>query len=663
MSNVWKPSARSDILLRRTYSRPLDGGGFETRADIIARVILHQRWLWERALGDVPLNDEQNAELAEISDLMMSYKASVSGRTLWLGGTDISRRREASQFNCSFLRVETVFDLVDAFWLLLQGCGVGFEPVRGNLSGFTIPAEIEIIRSQRHKMAAQKGREHTTETLVDGVWHLTIGDSAEAWAKSLGKIAAQKKKFHKIILDFSQIRPAGYRLKGYGWISSGDETFHHALTEICKIMSRKAGKLLSRIDIMDVMNWVGTTLSSRRSAEIAVVPHGDPEWMEFAKAKRDHFEHNPQRRMSNNSLLFYRHPGRDGIANIFDMMQAAGGSDPGFINVEQALRRADYFAGPNPCAEILLPNKGFCNLVEVNLSRFNGDLVSLYRAYHLMARANYRQTCVNLKDGILQAAWHENNEFLRLCGVGPTGVVGWEHQSRADVWDGLKEAARAGADSMADELGLPRAKNVTTVKPSGTQSKIMDTTEGVHRPLGRFIFNNVRFSSNDPYVDELRQAGYRIKPDPYDSDGMLVTFPVDNSGIDFDEVGGRFVNLEPAVSQLERYKLLMGSYVDHNCSITVSYDPSEAPAIVDWLDANWDHVVGVSFLYRTDPTKTAEDLGFPFLPQEVVEEATFRAYVAELSALATRGAAPGEVEAEFEVDAGGECSSGACPIR
>ena len=36
---------------------------------------------------------------------------------------------------------------------------------------------------------------------------------------------------------------------------------------------------------------------------------------------------------------------------------------------------------------------------------------------------------------------------------------------------------------MADELGMKRPKNVTCVKPSGTLSKIMDATEGMHRPL------------------------------------------------------------------------------------------------------------------------------------------------------------------------------------
>lgn len=117
------PSTRAEIITRRTYNRPLNTEGtiFETWKDTIDRVIDHQVWLWERARGGVELTDENWAELYELEQLMLDRKVLCSGRTLWLGGTDIAKRREASQFNCSFTEVETVYDLVDVLWLLLQG--------------------------------------------------------------------------------------------------------------------------------------------------------------------------------------------------------------------------------------------------------------------------------------------------------------------------------------------------------------------------------------------------------------------------------------------------------------------------------------------------------------------------------------------------------------
>jgi len=117
-----EPSIRAQVITRRTYSRPTDdtGKNFETWAETISRVIDHQQWLWERALGR-DLNDLEYAELYDLEQLMLDRKVLTSGRTLWLGGTDVAKTREASQFNCSFTEVETVYDVVDILWLLLQG--------------------------------------------------------------------------------------------------------------------------------------------------------------------------------------------------------------------------------------------------------------------------------------------------------------------------------------------------------------------------------------------------------------------------------------------------------------------------------------------------------------------------------------------------------------
>lgn len=974
-------SARAEAVYRRTYSRPMDSG-FEQWSDTVDRVIRHQRWLWQRALGDVPLQKKQQEELEELRVLLLARKASVSGRTLWLGGTSVSKRREASMFNCAFTKVETVHDVVDAFWLLLQGCGVGFEPKVGTLNGFTRQMDVELVRSQRHLLEQTRGREHNLEsyTSAEGrsIWTISIGDSAESWAKAVGKLLAGKRSADVLRLDFQQIRPAGERLAGYGWISSGDETFAPALEKIAGVLNRRSGQLLTRMDILDILNLLGTTLSSRRSAEIALVPYGDREWRDFALAKKDFWLHgNEHRQQSNNSLLFYQKPTRGQLEDFFDLMREGGGSEPGFVNGEAAKKRAPWFSGCNPCvpgdtpiltdkgyvpikdrvglptlvwngeqlsevapfstgvnplvevklsdgtslkctlyhewilvggvrvmaeelragdrlekfampfiqggedyaidaysqgfyagdgnkerdfswiyepkyavcsrligkvgpdtayerrrwdhgpmfeknfvpvngsrnyclnwlagvldadgtvtrdingnglqlasidkdfllqvrlmltrlgvrakvvagikagmrvmpdgrggcaeyfckdgwrllignydtynlmqnglvfnrlkvhseapqrdarrfvlveevvqlenfeetfcfteskanrgtfngivtgqcAEILLPNKGFCNLVEINLSAFNGEWECLLKAVHLLSRANYRQTCVNLRDGVLQSAWHENNEFLRLCGVGVTGVVGWSWQGSEWHWNAVREMAQASANNMADELGLPKSKAVTTIKPSGTLSKVMDTTEGIHKPLGKYIFNNVRFSKHDPLVKQLRKAGYKVFNDPTSTDAVLVTFPVVYEDVTFDTVNEIEVNIESAVAQLERYKCVMENYVDHNCSITISYDLNEVPAIIDWLLKNWDIYVGVSFIYRNDPTKTAADLGYLYLPQEVVTKTAYDTYVAGLRELTFASGKAKEGDNEYEIDTGGECSSGACPIR
>jgi len=666
MKNYQEFSTRANVITRRTYNRPKEDGTFETWQETVDRVVEHQRWLWERAKGST-LESDEVAELDALRQLMLDRKATVSGRTLWLGGTDVSKTREASQFNCSFGRVETVHDIVDAMWLLLQGCGVGFEPVVGTLNGFAKAVEIKTVRSAKMLGDAKGCPNNQSWVSVDEIgqkiYHLKIGDSAEAWAKAAGKLFAMKEAVDTVVLDFTEVRAAGERLKGYGWISSGDETVAVAFNKICDLLNGRAGQLLTRIDILDVLNHLGTTLSSRRSAEIALMPVSDPEVDDFISAKKDFWLHsNEHRQQSNNSIVFHKKPTKWELSYIFDKMVEAGGSEPGFINAESAKKRAPHFKGVNPCAEILLGNKSFCNLVEVDWGKFLDDFAGLQKAVEVVARANYRQTCVNLDDGVLQRSWHELNEFLRLCGVGATGIVKFldHHTGKHNLevmLQALRNSAKMGANSMADELGLPRAKLVTTVKPSGTLSKIMDTTEGVHKPLGKYVFNNVTFSKYEEIIPTLVNAGYRVFDKPFELDSVLVTFPVVYDDVKFDVVGGKEVNLESAINQLNRYKLMMDHYVDHNCSVTISYDVSEVPLIIDWILDNWDTYVGVSFIYRNDPTKTAEDLGYAYLPQEVVSEEVYHSYVSTLM--------PVDLTALTSTDdlSDEACSTGACPIR
>lgn len=651
-------STRAQVITRRTYNRPLsdDGKVFETWQETVSRVIDHQQWLWERAARR-ELTDLEFAELYDLEQLMLDRKVSMSGRSLWLGGTTVAQKREASQFNCSFTEVETVYDIVDCLWLLLQGCGVGFKPVVGTLNGFSKPIKnIRVIRSTRTSKGGDEDNKETWDNDTK-TWTIQVGDSAEAWAKSVGKLMAGKYPAKELVLDFSQLRPAGERLKGYGWISSGDSAISTAYVAIAKILNGRSDSLLTRMDILDIVNWLGTILSSRRSAEIALFEYGQPEWEEFATGKKDWWLHgNSHRQQSNNSLVFKEKPSYVDLRKIFDLMEDAGGSEPGFINAVEATRRAPWFAGCNPCVEILLGNKSFCNLTETDIGKFKGDTAGLHEAIRLAARANYRQTCVNLNDGILQESWHLNNYFLRLCGVGLTGIAKRPDMGGYD-YEYLKRTATAAAIGMADELDLPSPKNITCVKPSGTLSKIMDTTEGIHKPLGKYIINNVQFSKYDPVVDKLRAANYNVINHPTDDSGVLISFPVRWDDVPFHKVNGKEVNLDSAVEQLEKYKLIQTSWTQQNTSVTISYGLDEVEDIIKWLLNNWDCYVGVSFIYRTDPSMTAKDLGYLYLPQEVVSEQDYNDYVKLLQPVSL------EDTNSFDEIVAEDCSTGSCPIK
>lgn len=676
-------STRAQIITRRTYNRPLneEGTEFETWEQTVDRVIKHQRWLWERAITqkswpDMPLNDLtedmhewlklnpiQEIELEKLRELLLERKVAVAGRTFWLGGTEIARTIAMSQFNCAAINAETVHDIVDIFWALLNGSGMGFRPVPGTLTGFrkVIP-KITIIESVR--TPEQKGTEFNLETIESGVWYIKVGDSAIAWAKSVGKILAGKYDVKELILDFSEIRGGGKRLRNYGWLSQGSKGLQDAYIKIVNIMNRRADSLLSTIDILDVVNLLGTVLSTRRSAQISILNYSSPDWHEFATAKNNIFSFNSSvktglehRTQSNNSILFEKKPSYEELSDMMYMMDRGGKGEPGLINGENLRRRAPWATLMNPCAEILLPAKGgTCNLVTIDLGKFHGNNSGLYEAARTIARANYRQTCIDFRDGIMQESWSLNADHLRLCGVSLMGIVKRPDMEAYD-YRRLQRIITAATASMAEELNMPYAKNSTTIKPEGTISKCYDSTEGMHKPLGKYIFNNVAFSIHDPLIEVLRTAKYRVFPHPFDSTAMLVTLPIAYEDVDFDIVNGKEVNLESAVSQLIRYKMLMDNYCDQNVSCTISYDKEELSEIIDWLFNNWDSYVAVSFLKRNDPSKTAKDLGYPYLPQEVVTKEGYYEYVSSLL--------------EIDLDSNNSheelledgCATGVCPIR
>ncbi len=672
------PSARAEAVTRRTYNRPLDETGntletWEQTANRATRV--HHETLWKGAGGN-----PNYEELEELFELVHSRRALVSGRTLWLGGTEYSTSRACSQFNCAYTRGQTVYEFVDIFWLLLNGCGVGERPIAGTLHGFLKPiTKLDIIESTRDADYRGKPTNSFTAPSAENGYHWTIkiGDSAEAWAKSLGKLLNPPTcAVTKLTIDFSDVRGPGKRLKGYGWVCNGSAPLQRAYIAIFEIMNSKAGDLLDEIDLMDVINWLGTVLSSRRSAQITLMDYNHPRWEQFARAKTAHWtctvcgnedtggkffckcggRTNAHRQQSNNSLVFWHKPTKREIRDIMQMIWDCGGSEPGFINGVAARNRAPWFDGLNPCGEILLQSRGFCNLVTTAVSKFGDNFSGLLRALYIMGRANYRQTCVSLTDGVLMQEWHQTNAALRLCGMSLTGIAQapWLTDYQIKM---MRNAAIEGTYSMAAELGLPKPKLVTTIKPEGTGSKIIDTTEGLHKPLGRFIFNWIIFPAADPMVGMLAECGYRVIDHPNDTQSRLVCFPVDYTGCRFDMHGKKHINTDTATDQLDVYRRWNTLWTDHNSSVTVSWDITELDDIVEWLYRYWNDFVAVSWCTRNDPTKTAKDLGYAYLPQEVVEESSFLEYTSALQSVDW-----GRLHGIHDLTMT-DCASGQCPVR
>jgi ribonucleoside-triphosphate reductase len=194
-----------------------------------------------------------------------------------------------------------------------------------------------------------------------------------------------------------------------------------------------------------------------------------------------------------------------------------------------------------------------------------------------------------------------------------------------------------------------------------------EVPEGIHMPLGKYLFNNITYSKHDPLVGRFQTAGYDVIEKPFEPESVLVKFPVKYASVPFtrthvERKNGTVeeveINTESAVQQLEWYRLLQETWCEQNVSNTVSYDPSEVPGIIDWLLDNWECYVGVSFLFRNDPSKNAEDLGYAYLPQEVTTKEAYDRYVSRLKEIDYTGI---DMRDEEVVEAA--CATGACPVR
>lgn len=532
----------------------------------------------------------------------------------------------------------------------------------GCLNGFLNPInDIEIIHTERTEKGGNPNNVETYDS-INRVWTIRIGDSGEAWAKSIGKLLAGKYPAKRIILDFSEIRPNGSVLSRYGWVSSGDTVISEEYVKICNILSKRADSLLTVSDINDIINHLGVIQTGRRGAEILLMDAHHDHIDDFINFKADAVKDLSlsHRFQSNNSIMYWQKPERSELEYVFQNMVKNGGGDPGFINGQAARRDCPWFKVFNPCVEAALANKGLCNLYEINLRALETP-EEFNRVAYIVGRANYRQTLVNLNDGILQDQWHQNNQHIRLCGVSLT--AGFSRQDiTGEQLNDAKKYAIAGAESLAEELGLAKPKAVTLGKPGGTVPKLMGVESGNNAPKGKYIFNRIIFGKNSPEAKALKEAGYEVVDHPNEKVNVLVTFPVKYDIDDslFKMKNGCLVPDEGAVDQLNRYKKMMVNWTQQNTSNTIEYEPEEVPEIIDWLLENWDVYKGVAFMFKNDYTRTAEECGFLYLPEQVVKEDDYNEYVSNLKPLDWNVFTGATNDLNSLSDG---CEGGMCPVR
>jgi ribonucleoside-triphosphate reductase (formate) len=565
---------------RRTYLRKLtdpDTGRerWETWAEVADRVAKGNTALLPKKFAKQAAADYQTLKqhIANGSVLM-------SGRHLQHGDESQPERNMEVFTNCSTASSSFVL-----FYLLMNGSGVGraydddmcvvdwdnMPMVRTVIDGAHADFEWgidESVHDAKHKYGEQNGRVHWFE----------VPDSREGWSEAVEmmEIMAYEKKFKDdvLILDFSKVRPKGAPIKGMqNRPSSGPKPLMNAIQ---KVFSIKGAGMSPWKQAMFVDHYLAECVlvgGARRSARIATKVWTDPEIFDFIDIKRGGFLWS-----ANNSVAvdekFWKQRTQHSKKVLEAIMEASykdGTGEPGFINQHRLVQNDDgyedykdgkyaesakykpmtrtekmlghlarnaqskvYSQIPNPCGEISLNMLGgYCVIADV-VPYFAPSLDDAETAFRAVTRALIR---VNTMDCLYNREVKRTNRI----GVGMTGIheFAWNQfgytfhdlineEKSQDFWNALARFKRAvvdEAEKYSKLLGVNVPHTNTTIKPSGTVSKLFALTEGAHLPSMREYIRWVQYRSDDAAVRKYKDKGYPVKELKSYTGSTAVGFP------------------------------------------------------------------------------------------------------------------------------------------
>lgn len=542
-----------------------------------------------------------DVEYGDVRDGILRQAAMPSMRLLW-GAGPAARAANMVAYNCSFIAPSKLEDFGEIMMLSMCGCGVGFSVEEHSVQ------RLPQIERQTGKMLPTH----------------VIGDNKEGWANATTLGLRAWFAGNDIQFDYSQIRPAGARLKTMGGKSSGPAPLRDLLTFARKKILARQGRRLRTIDVHDIVCKIGEIVVAggvRRSALISLSDLDDTD-MRFAKSGQFYMTE-PQRMMANNSVAYNVKPTCTEFMDEWAALAKNGTGERGIFNrggLQQQMpaRRWKVFApdaetsGTNPCGEIILKSKQFCNLTEV-VARSEDTVETLTKKIRLATiMGTYQSTLTNFP--FLSKSWKKNCEAERLLGVSITGQ--WDCPVVRDpkVLQDLRDEAVRVNKLYAKRFGINQSTCVTCVKPSGELSQLVDSSSGLHPRHAPYYIRRVRIAATDSLFQMLRDQKIPYYPEVGQSKDTATTFVLEFPiKAPQDSV---YKNDLTAIQQLEYWKMVKENFTEHNPSVTVSVGADEWIAVGNWVYEHWDMVGGLSFLPR-------EDHVYALAPYEEITEARY----------------------------------------
>jgi len=532
-------------------------------------------------------NDTDIADMRpQLEQAVLNLDIMPSMRALMSAGTALERDNVAG-FNCSYVAVDTVRSFDETLYILMCGTGVGFSVERQYVNKLPdLPEEL-----------------HQTDTIIK------VADSKIGWAKAYKELMSLLYAGHIPQWDLSNIRPQGARLKTFGGRASGpaplDDLMHFTINIFKDALSKNQKKLVS-IDCHDLMCKIAEVVvvgGVRRSALISLSNLSD-ERMRNAKSG-SWWEHSQHRALSNNSVAYTDSAEMGAFMREWLSLYDSKSGERGIFNrqaaEEQAAkngRREEYKDfGCNPCSEIILRNKQFCNLTEV-VVRPDDTWKTLQEKVELATiLGTFQATLTNFR--YLTKAWKDNTEEEALLGVSLTGIMdnkrlieGNNLPKRLEV---LKNAAVIMNEGWAANLGIKQSVAITCVKPSGTVSQLVDSASGIHTRHSEYYIRTVRADKKDPIAQLMVDQGVYHEDDITKPEHTLVFyFPIKSPSKSLTRID------LSAIEHLEIWKMYQDHWCEHKPSATISVREAEWLKVGAWVWDNFDKISGVSFLPFAD---------------------------------------------------------------
>ncbi len=329
--------------------------------------------------------------------------------------------------------------------------------------------------------------------------------------------------------------------------------------------------------------------------------------------KGEFWNANPQRSIANNSAVYNERPTNEEFMDEWVALMKSGSGERGIFNrgalVSQIPERRVKFweetgyvknrkvvgpAGTNPCGEIILKSKQFCNLTEV-IARAHDTKESLIRKARLATiLGTYQSTLTNLK--YLSKEWTENCNAERLLGVSITGQWDSTASRNPEILQAMRAETIKVNKKYADRFGINSSNAITCIKPSGTVSQTFDVASGMHPRHAPYYVRRIRISATDALFKFMADAGVPYYPEVGQSaetaNTFVMEFPVKAP------TGAISKNDITALDQLEHWKVVKENFTEHNPSVTVSVGDDEWIKVANWVYENWEKVGGLSFLPR-----------------------------------------------------------------